>query len=348
MGLAKRERMLGTLLGILAVLLWGSTIAAIRSVVEQLGALGAGAFANLIGGGVGCLVILAQPGKLRRVLALPRAYLIGCGLLFVVYCPPLYLAMLWSANRAQAVQVALINYLWPAMTLALSVPILGKRARLTLAPALLLALAGVSLAMAQDGAISWESFHHNISANPRPYLMAFVAAVSWAVFSALSCRWAGEAEASGVPFFLLATGLVLVAAWWVDGAAVRHPWTLRRASELLYLGLFPTLLAYWFWDVAMRKGHVVLVTSLSFFIPLISTIISCSYLGVRMGPSLWLGCGLVVGGAILCKLSILEPESPHPPQLPAHGLRGPDPVGPASDRPTEASWVETRLPSESG
>jgi drug/metabolite transporter (DMT)-like permease len=307
MASAKREWALGTLLGILAVLLWGSTIAAIRSVVEQLGALGAGGFANLIGGGLLCLVLAAQPGRLRRAVALPRQYLVGCGLLFVAYCPPLYLAMYWSATREQAVQVALINYLWPAMTLALSVPILRKRARPTLAPAICLALAGVYLAMAQGGAVSWQSFRHNIASNPWPYAMAFMAAALWALYSALSCRWAGNLSDTAVPFFLLATGLILVIAWWAEGATIRHPWTRRSVMELLYLALLPTLLAYWFWDVAMRKGNIILVTSLSFFIPLISTAMSCFYLGVAAGPSLWLACLLVVGGAVLCKLSILEP-----------------------------------------
>lgn len=309
MSLAKHERGWGTLLGIVAVLLWGSTIAAIRSVVEQVGALGAGAFANLIGGGLLCLMLIAQPGRLRRVLALPRAYLIGCGLLFVGYCPPLYLAMHWSATREQAIEVALINYLWPAMTLALAVPVLRRRARLTLVPALLIALSGVYLALAQGGGLSWQSFRHNVAANPPPYVMAFIAASLWALYSTLSCRWTGDGQDTAVPFFLLATGAILLVAWWAEGATVRHPWTGRGVLELLYLGLFPTLLAYWFWDVAMRKGNVVLVTSLSFFIPLISTVISCLYLGVKMGSGLWLACGLVVGGAILCKFSVVEPPA---------------------------------------
>ncbi len=309
MTFAARGHGSGTLLGILAILLWGSTIAAIRAVVEQLGALGAGACANLIAGGVACAIVLASPRRRGRLRRLPRAYLFGCGTLFVLYCPPLYLAMHWAATREQAVEVALVNYLWPAMSLALSVVVLNKRARPLLGPALLLALIGVCLGMSNGRGVSWHSFGRNLAANPWPYAMAFAAALLWALYSNLSSRWAADVGENPVPLFLLATGLVLAVLWWAEGITVRHPWTARGVAELLYLSLFPTLLAYVCWDAAMRKGHVVLVNSLSFFIPLISTAISCAYLGVRAGAGLWLACALVVVGAVACRLSIVDRRS---------------------------------------
>jgi drug/metabolite transporter (DMT)-like permease len=70
--------------------------------------------------------------------------------------------------------------------------------------------------------------------------------------------------------------------------------------------LFPTLLAYIFWDRAMRKGHIVFVASFSYVTPLLSTIISCLYLEVDMGYWLWAGCGLVIAGAALCSRSLAD------------------------------------------
>lgn len=329
MGDTRRDGVISTTLGILAILLWGSTIAGIRTVSEQLGALGAGACVHLIAGGIGCLVLGRRDG-LRQFLRLPRTYLLGCGLLFVAYAPPLYLAIRGAASREQTVEVAIVNYLWPAMSLALSVPILNKKARLTLLPALLLALAGVYLAMAQGRNVSWSSFRQNLTTNPMPYAMAFTAATLWAFYSNLSRRWADGVQASPVPVFLLATGLVLLAAWWADGIRPpRQAWTPRSVLELVYLSIFPTLLAYVFWDIAMRKGNVVLVNSLSFLIPLISTAVSCVYLRVHAGPGLWIASGLVVAGAIGCRMSITDGRR-------KVGACGPTcfaKAGPVTDRP---------------
>ena len=72
------------------------------------------------------------------------------------------------------------------------------------------------------------------------------------------------------------------------------------------MSVFPTFLAYLFWDRAMRKGKIILVVSLSYFTPLLSIIISSLYLQVAIEPSLWLACGLVIAGAVICKFSIID------------------------------------------
>lgn len=76
--------------------------------------------------------------------------------------------------------------------------------------------------------------------------------------------------------------------------------------ELVYMMIFPTALGYVFWDEAMRKGRIILVASLSYLTPLLSAIIATTYLGVRAGWNLWIGCILVVAGAAVCKLSVKE------------------------------------------
>jgi len=83
-------------------------------------------------------------------------------------------------------------------------------------------------------------------------------------------------------------------------------WTVRVVAELLYMSIFPTFLAYIFWDRAMRKGNIILVASLSYFTPLLSIIISSLYLQVVIKPSLWIACGLVIAGAVICKFSIID------------------------------------------
>ncbi len=292
-----------TVLGILALLLWSSTIAFTRSLTERLGTGTAAAAIFLISGGIGCayLVVTRQIGAVRR---LPRAYLVGCGALFVLYMVCIYSAVGSAASRLHVIGAGIINYLWPGLTLAFSVPILKKKARLWLLPGAVAAFAGAALAVAHGGAFSWTAFAADLTSGSASYVWALGAALSWALYSNLSRRWAGEAEGTAVPVFLLASGIV-----WAALRCLRPEqahWTPRAAAELLYMATLPTLAAYSFWEAAMRKGNVVFVASLSYSTPLLSTAISCIYLRVAPGAMLWVACLLVIGGAIVCRLSVSD------------------------------------------
>jgi len=151
---------------------------------------------------------------------------------------------------------------------------------------------------------SWEVFKGNFQVNYFPYLLAFMAAISWGLYSILVRRWAGHTEGGAVPLFLLGTGLVLIAIRFMFPE--KSYWTPRVAAELLYMSVFPTFLAYTFWDRAMRKGNIILVASLSYFTPLLSIIISSLYLRVAIKANLWIACGLVIAGAVICKFSIVD------------------------------------------
>ena len=293
-----------SLLGILAVLFWGTTVAFARSLTQQLGTLTAGASIYLLSGAIGCAYVSTRPGGWTQLLRLPRAYLFGCGSLFVLYMVCVYLALGRAAGQQQAVEVGIMNYLWPGLTLVFSIPVLRKRARATLPVGIVVAFAGVVLAVTQNEAFLWRALGANLRGNSVPYFLALVAAVSWALYSNLSRRWAGGAKGNAVALFLLATGIVFLAFRLTTTETSRL--TSRTAGELLYMILFPTLLAYSFWDAAMRRGEVVLVASVSYLTPLLSTIVACLYLGVRMGVALWLACALVIGGAVACRFSVTE------------------------------------------
>jgi drug/metabolite transporter (DMT)-like permease len=84
-------------------------------------------------------------------------------------------------------------------------------------------------------------------------------------------------------------------------------WSLAQGvhvmAEIAFLAL-ATALAYVFWDIAMRDGDVVLVASCSYLTPFFSTVVSCVYLSVWPGPSLWVGCLLIIVGSFLSWRSI--------------------------------------------
>ncbi len=292
-----------TILGISAILLWSSTVALARSMSERIGPATAGASVYLtasvfLGGD-----LLVKERSLRRLQELPRKYVVGCGALFVLYTVSLFIALGLATDRRQTIEVGLLNYLWPALTILFSLIILGKRASVGLIPGTLLALCGVALVLTQGASVSWSSFSINLVNNPIAYGLGVFAAIAWALYSNLTRRW-GEPNSSGaVLLFTLATG---IAFWCIRLLSPEGgTWGVRVVAEVSFLAL-ATALAYVFWDIAMREGDVVLVASCSYLTPFFSTVVSCIYLGVWPGLSLWLGCLLIITGSFLSWRSIRQ------------------------------------------
>lgn len=296
-----------TLLGIAAILIWSTVIAVSRRLTEDLGAMTTGACVYLLAGGIGCLYQAAR-GQLRPALALPRKYLLACGGLMVFYTVCLYVMLGACRTRQQVVEAGVINYLWPGLTLVLSVPLLKRRANLPLlALGAMTAFAGIALAMAGPDVVSAAQWMDNLRLGATPYLFALGAGVSWAVYSNLSERYGGRSEANAVPLFMLATGLVL--AGLRAGQAETSAWSAAAGAQLIYIALMPTLLAYSFWDRAMRRGNSALLAAMANFIPLLSTGVSSLCLHVLPGGSLWLAAMAVVAGAVISRKSIFRPPT---------------------------------------
>ena len=290
-----------TILGIIAIVLWASSVPVARRMTEILGVFTSAA-ASYTMAGVVTLALCAR--SWRAMLGLAKTYLVICGALVFAYVLFLYLALGWAADRTQVVEIAVINYLWPSLTIVLSIPILKRRASWWLAPGLLLSTLGAALAVSGEQGLSAPAFVANLSRNPWTYAAALAAACAWALYSNLSRRLGGSAKASGMPLFLLATGLGMLAIRL--GCPETPVWTARAVAELVYVGVFSSGIAYLFWDIAMRRGHMTAAVILSYFTPVLSAIMICLYLGVRPCAALWVACGLVMAGAALCKLALRD------------------------------------------
>lgn len=291
-----------SLAGAGAILLWSTTVALARGLSEQLGPVTAATAVYLLGGGVMLLrVSLSAPAR-RDLASLSGRYLLGCGSLFAAYILCLYLAVGLAADRTQVLAVGLANYLWPALTLVFSLVLLGHRARWFLLPGTALALGGVVLAVAGGEGATWAGLAAAVRVRPAAFLFALGAAVTWALYSNLTRRWGGAGAGGGVPVFMAGTGLALgVLLWGLSAGAgyreVSH-WSPRALAELAALST-SAVLSYAAWDAAMRRGDVIFVVALSYFTPLLATVVAAAYLGAWPGLTLWLGCAFVVVGSLV-------------------------------------------------
>jgi drug/metabolite transporter (DMT)-like permease len=290
-----------TVQGMLAILFWSTSVAFSRRLSEALGTLTSAGLIYSMAGMV-ALVSVGWIGKKNKImLSLPLHYLLGCGSLFVVYIAFFYLSIGMSSSREQVLLVGLINYLWLGLSLLFSIPILGKHGKAFLVPGMIVALAGVCLATVGSTGFT-RQFLESMQQNILPYGLILAAAIIWGLYSNLSRRWAGNSQTGAVPLFLMASGLLLLTCsrFYPENGN----WSLEIAIELVFMACFPAFLAYYFWDTAVRKGDMLLVASLSYLTPIISSLISTMILNISVDGSFWLGTLLVAVGGMICKSSI--------------------------------------------
>ena len=127
-----------TTLGLLAILLWGTVVGLIRGVSENFGPIGGAALIYTVGS-IFLVLLLGFP-KLR---SFPRSYIVVGSILFVAYEICLSLSLGFAANRGQAIELGIVNYLWPCFTVILAIVINGQRAGLLVVPGILLSVCGI-------------------------------------------------------------------------------------------------------------------------------------------------------------------------------------------------------------
>lgn len=293
----RSQQALASWAGLAAIVLWSTTIAFSRVVGESLGGLLTAAGTFGLGGLAGCLLALVRPSLGAGMRRDGLGPLLLCGALMAAYTMCLYLAIAKASDRRQVLEVGVINYLWPSLTLLLSVPILRRRARAALPAGLAVAFAGIVVAVWPAGHRSLGALLAALRAGAGPYALALAAAVAWALYSNLTRRWPATARPAAVSLFMLASGLAC-AALALTGPPPRT-WHAGLLLPLAYLALLPGLAAYSLWALAMQKGNATLVASAAQLTPLLSTLLSCAVLRVLPPGSFWLGCAMVVAGAVI-------------------------------------------------
>jgi drug/metabolite transporter (DMT)-like permease len=211
-----------------------------------------------IGGGVGLAVVLAR-GQAAALRQGPLAWAHGVGGLFG------YHALYFLAFAlAPALEVNLINYLWPLLIVLLAAPIRGLR----LGP---MRLAGVALGFAGCALLVGPGASFPPGALPG-FIAAAGCAVVWAVYSVT----AGTARLARVPTeavagFCLATAM-LAAVLHLGLEATVAP-DARQWLAVLLLGLGPVGAAFFLWDVGMKRGDPRLLGTLAYAVPVASTLL---------------------------------------------------------------------------
>lgn len=279
-----------TLCGLLAIVLWSSLIALIRSVAQNFGPLAGAALIYTLG--TVLLLILVGPPRWRGS---SRGYLLGMGLIFAVYEMCLALAIGFAHNSTQTVEVSMVNYLWPSLTVLLAIVINNQRANLLMIPGTLLALFGISWILSGDG-FSITRMYSNVTSNPLSYGLAFCGAILWALYCNLTRRF-GKGE-NGITLFFVFTAIGLWLVYLV------HQPSFPQVSRSGYVELCAAAAAmasgYALWNIGILRGNMTLLATASYFTPVLSSAFAAFWLGNALNLQFWQGAGLVTVGSLLC------------------------------------------------
>lgn len=252
-----------TCVGLLAPVLWGMSVGIVRGVAEDFGR-GPG-FTIMYGVAFLLLLMLFGRPPLKRFSL--KYLLLGVGAANV--CALCFIFSLSMAeNVEQTMQVGMVNYLWPCLTIVFAVLFNGERARWWIVPGVLICLAGVLVVLGGEKGFDLLGFIASWMSNPWSYTIALIGAILWAFTPSVPFEW-------------------------------MHPGWIG-----VFLGAAATGLGYGVWTYGMQRGNMTLLAIGSYFTPVLSCVFASFWIGAELTGTFWQGVGLLVLGSIVCWSSV--------------------------------------------
>lgn len=242
-----------TLTGIAAIVSWGA-LGLLGKLVADVPPLVVMAVCFLLAGAGGVVLCRVQ----GKAPAFSRPVLVSAG-----FITAYHLIYLTAFAYAPAIEVTLLNYLWPALFIIIGNLFfrLGSGAR---------GFAGAGLGFAGVGLLIGPNAAFALSPGTvTGYGLAILAAAIWAGYSNIRRTAVGDVIPALTAICLI-SGLLCLAGAALTGALTRG----LTGREMLWIGLLavgPAGGAFFAWDYGIRHGNAALLSVLSFAAPLLST-----------------------------------------------------------------------------
>jgi len=203
----------------------------------------------------------------------------------------------WGLKYTEATNASLLNASMPLFILPLSLLILGMRISARQAAGLAVSLIGVIIIIVRGDL----ALLHSLKANPGDLLIVG-AVLCWSMYTVVLRKSAPRIRPQSFLFAIALAGVVLNAPLyaWEIGQGARIVFGAETVAGLLFLGLFPALLANICWNEAVRT---VGPNTAGFFlnlVPVFTAGFSMIFLGEKLHPYLVVGAVFVLGGVYLC------------------------------------------------
>ncbi|RZF56718.1 drug/metabolite DMT transporter permease [Acinetobacter halotolerans] len=283
-----------TLIGLLAIFLWSLIVALIKDVSSHFGAVGGAALIYTLAS-----IFLFFSVGWSSLRTFPRTYLIWGSILFVAYEICLSLSIGYSNNNREAIEVGMVNYLWPTFTMVAAILFNQQKANFLIIPGFIISLLGICWVLGGEQGFDLIGMWQNIQNNPLSYGLAFIGTLLWAAYCTLTARIANGSN--GITLFFILVAIVLwIKYLLMGGGAFQFEW---QASIILLIAAAAMGFGYAAWNIGILHGNVTLLAGASYFIPVFSAFFAAILLNTPLSLSFWYGAFMVCLGSILCWMS---------------------------------------------
>tara|TARA_R110002096_G_scaffold32398_13_gene94243 strand:- start:6254 stop:7132 length:879 start_codon:yes stop_codon:yes gene_type:complete len=201
-----------------------------------------------------------------------------------------YHALYFSALRlAPAAEAGLIAYLWPLLIVVFSGFLPQERLRKGHLVGAFLGFSGAALIIGNGTASIQTAYLPG-------YALALAGALTWSSYSIFSRR-VGFAPTVSVVIFCLGTAVLSLPLHLAFEETV-FPSTSFGWASIVGLGLGPVGLAFYIWDIGVKRGDIQLLGTSSYLAPLLSTLILVISGVTPATPVLFWAAALITGGAL--------------------------------------------------
>ena len=277
-------RVRATVIGLSAVLMWAT-----------LGVFGAGSgnvppfLLNALCFGVSgslALIWLVSSGRLKLLRQPLRIWIFGTVGLF-----GFHFFYFTAIRNAPPVEANLINYTWPLLIVLFSAFLPGERLRVHHLLGTVLGLGGAALLISGGDGIRFSGDH------AIGYGAAVASSLFWSSYSVLSRRL-GKVPTEAVAGFCLMTAALSLACHLMLEQTV-WPGNAVEWGSVFALALFPVGLAFFTWDIGVKRGDIQVLGAAAYSAPLLSTLLLIAFGFGALTPAVVIACLAITLGAVI-------------------------------------------------
>ena len=280
-----------TLVGMIAPVCWGMSVGLVRGLDEHLGSTAGIAMMSLVGA-----VFLSFFFGIPWPSKFPRKYLIfGVGsAVLTEFCFTLSLAI--SDGGRQSIEVGMVNYLWPCLTVVFAILFNGQKSRWWIVPGVAVTIWGIVTVLSGDAGFDPGQMLRHMRQNPASYACALTGAIAWAAYCSFTRAISGGRNPVVLIFFL--NGLIYTVLYLL-GYGERLTWNPYGWMYCLLTAITMSS-AYAFWTIGAIRGNLVVLGITSYFTPVLSCVFASFWLSATLSIHFWYGVALVVAGSLIC------------------------------------------------
>lgn len=289
--IASKVKFAASLYAIMSISFWGVSFVSTKAVLDKLDPY----TLLVLRFGIGALFLLVLLVLKRYPLNIPLKYiphLIVLGILGVFVHQVIQATALLTINASAAGWIISFS---PVFTVILSVFFLHEKMTLLKASGIIVAIIGVLLVTSSGNQHSLQ-LPINIG-----YLLMILSTLNWAIYSVLLKKLDIQLPSLVVTFYMCLIGFTLTTPFLVrnKGWEIMPFLTSVEWAHLLFLGVFVSGVAYWYWAKALEVLEASQVSVFLYLEPVATLITAVLLLREKIIPVSILGGVIIIMGVIL-------------------------------------------------